>query len=62
MQHPGVVSRGSTISVKRQLPSQSTRVAHVKAIQELTGHRTAQVTLDLYGHLMPGLHESLTEV
>lgn len=33
--------------------------AHVKAIQERLGHGTVRVTLDTYGHLLPGLDDDL---
>lgn len=35
--------------------------AHPKAIMERLGHSTIQVTLDRYGHLLPGLDEALTD-
>lgn len=33
--------------------------AHPKVVQEMLGHSTITVTLDIYGHLMPGLHEEV---
>jgi len=35
--------------------------AHPKAIMERLGHSSIQVTLDRYGHLLPGLDEALTD-
>ncbi|HUZ43842.1 MAG TPA: site-specific integrase [Acidimicrobiales bacterium] len=35
--------------------------AHPRAIMERLGHSTIQVTLDRYGHLFPGLDETLTD-
>jgi integrase len=35
--------------------------AHPKAIMERLGHSTIQVTLDRYGHLLPGLDDALTD-
>ena len=35
--------------------------AHPKAIQERMGHSSIQVTFDVYGHLLPGVSEQLTE-
>jgi integrase len=35
--------------------------AHPKAIMERLGYSSIQVTLDRYGHLLPGLDESLTD-
>jgi integrase len=34
--------------------------AHPKAIQERLGHSSIQITMDRYGHLLPGVHESTT--
>ncbi len=33
--------------------------AHPKAIQERLGHSTITMTLDRYGHLLPGLGDAL---
>ncbi len=33
--------------------------AHPKAIQERLGHSSITVTLDTYGHLMPGMGDAL---
>jgi len=33
--------------------------AHPKAIQERLGHSSIQITLDRYGHLLPGLDDAL---
>lgn len=35
--------------------------AHPKAIQDRLGHSTIRLTLDLYGHLLPGLEEALAD-
>ena len=35
--------------------------AHPKAIQERIGYSSIQVTFDVYGHLLPGVSEQLTE-
>jgi len=35
--------------------------AHPKVIQTLMGHTSIKVTLDLYGHLFPGMGEELVE-
>jgi hypothetical protein len=29
----------------------------VKALQERSGHQSAQMTLDIYGHFIPGIQE-----
>jgi hypothetical protein len=33
----------------------------VKAVQERLGHKSAKMTLDLYGHVVSGLQEHLIE-
>ena len=35
--------------------------AHPRAIMERMGHSSITVTLNTYGHLLPGLEERLTE-
>jgi len=35
--------------------------AHPKAIMERLGHSSIEVTLDRYGHLLPGLDEFLAD-
>ncbi len=35
--------------------------AHPKAVQERLGHASIQLTLDTYGHLLPGLDERLCD-
>jgi hypothetical protein len=35
--------------------------AHPRAMMERLGHSSVTVTLNTYGHLMPGLEERLTE-
>jgi integrase len=35
--------------------------AHAKVVQERLGHSSIRVTLDTYGHLLPSLHEDITE-
>jgi hypothetical protein len=35
--------------------------AHPRAIMERLGHSSITVTLDTYGHLLPGLDEALAE-
>ncbi len=35
--------------------------AHPKAIQERLGHASITMTLDRYGHLLPGLGDSLAD-
>ena len=35
--------------------------AHPKAVQERLGHASIRLTLDTYGHLMPGLDEQLRD-
>lgn len=35
--------------------------AHPKAIQEQLGHSSIQITMDRYGHLLPGIADSLAE-
>lgn len=35
--------------------------AHPKAIQERLGHSSIQITMDRYGHLLPGIADSLAE-
>lgn len=37
------------------------RGAHPKAIQEQLGHSSIQITMDRYGHLLPGIADSLAE-
>jgi len=34
---------------------------HIKAVQERLGHKSAKMTLDLYGHVLPGLQAHLIE-
>jgi len=33
----------------------------VKVVQEILGHKSAKTTLDIYGHVMPGLQDHLIE-
>jgi integrase len=35
--------------------------AHAKVVQERLGHSSIRVTLDVYGHLLPSLHEDITD-
>ena len=35
--------------------------AHPKAVQERLGHASIRLTLDTYGHLLPGLDERLCD-
>jgi hypothetical protein len=51
---------------RRQGPSPGVVVAkpagaHPKAIQERLGHASITMTLDRYGHLLPGLGDSLAD-
>jgi integrase len=36
--------------------------ANVKTVSERLGHASAAFTLDVYGHIMPGMQEETTDI
>lgn len=50
-----------TRSATRTQRSSSAKGAHPKVIQTSMGHASIKVTLDLYGHLFPGVGAELAE-
>ncbi len=34
---------------------------HIKVVQELLGHATIAITMDIYSHVLPGMQEEAAE-
>jgi integrase len=54
---PGYQPSGSTTAATRPPRSYLHRVFTPKMVQELLGHSTIALTLDVYSHATPAMHE-----
>jgi len=52
--HP---SRGSLVPSRASTPAASARVRNARVVQERLGHSTIAITLGIYSHVAPTLHD-----